>query len=163
LVQFGADLAYKVHDFGFLDFKLGVKGGAFYIKSSSELDISVESEGPFTGKLNQGGELTLDWPQMNTIANTYQSIITQAVSKGWGGEVFPYVSVETKFGSFGIELKVGYEFQFQPDLKISKKSSYDPTRIDKNGELTGKIEESTSTINNDTQGVAGTLLLNWYL
>jgi len=58
---------------------------------------------------------------------------------------------------------VGYEFQFQADLKISKKSSYDRTRIDKNGELTGKIEESTSTINNDTQGVAGTLLLNWYL
>ena len=163
LVQFGADLAYKLHDFGFLDFKLGVKGGAFYIKSSSELDIYVESEGPFTGKLNQGGELTLEWPQMNTIANTYQSIVTQAVSKGWGGEVFPYVSVETKFGRVGVELKVGYEFQFQPKLEISKKSSYDPNRVDSKGELTGKIEESKTKINNDTHGVAGSLLLNLYL
>jgi hypothetical protein len=163
LVQFGGDLAYKVHDFGFLDFKLGVKGGAFYIKSSSTLDIEVESEGPFTGKLNQGGELTLPWPLMNTVANTYQSIITKATSEGWGGEVFPYVSVESKFGDFGIELKVGYEFQFQPDLKIHKRSSYDPTRVDSSGELTGKIEESTTRINNDTHGVAGAIMINYYL
>ena len=163
LVQFGLDLAYKVHDFGAVDFKLGVKGGAFYIKSSSELDIFVESEGPFIGKLEQGGELSLDWSQMNTIANTYQSIITEATSKGWGGEVFPYVSMETKFGPFGIELKVGYQLQFQPDLEISKKSSYDPERVDKNGKLTGKVEESTSTINNDTVGIAGTILFNYRL
>ena len=163
LVQFGADLAYKLHDFGFLDFKLGVKGGAFYIKSDSKLDIYVDSEGPFTGKLNQGGELTLEWPLMNTIANTYQSIITRATSKGWGGEVFPYVSIETKFKDFGIELKVGYEFQFQPDLKIHKRSTYDPTRVDSKGELTGKIEESTSKINNDTHGVAGTIMFNYYI
>jgi hypothetical protein len=162
LVQFGADLAYKVHDLGVVDFKLGVKGGAFYIKSSSTLDIYVESEGPFTGKLEQGGELTLPWPLMNTIANTYQSIITEAVSKGWGGEVFPYVSVESKFGNFGIELKVGYGFQFQPELEISKETSSDPTRVDNKGELTGKVEESVSTINNDTQGIAGTLLLKFY-
>jgi hypothetical protein len=163
LVQFGGDLAYKLHDLGYMDFKLGIKGGAFYIKSDSKLDISVDSEGPFTGLLNQGGELTLEWPQMNTIANTYQSIITKAVSRGWGGEVFPYVSIEAKFKDFGIELKAGYEWQFQPDLKIHKRSTYDPTRVDKNGELTGKIEESTTKINNDTHGVAGSILFNIYL
>ena len=163
LVQFGLDMAYKVHELGPVDLKLGVKGGAFYIKSSSELDIFVESEGPFTGKLEQGGELNLNWSQMNTIANTYQSIITKAVSKGWGGEVFPYLSVETKFGPFGIELKVGYQLQFQPELEISKESSYDPQRVDKNDKLTGKVEESTSTINNDTVGIAGTILFNLYL
>ena len=113
--------------------------------------------------LEQGGELNLNWSQMNTIANTYQSIITKAVSKGWGGEVFPYLSVETKFGPFGIELKVGYQLQFQPDLEISKKSSYDPERVDKNGKLTGKVEESTSTINNDTVGIAGTIMFNYRL
>ncbi|MBT5342271.1 hypothetical protein HOL59_01685 [Candidatus Woesearchaeota archaeon] len=156
-------MAYKVHELGPVDLKLGVKGGAFYIKSSSELDIFVESEGPFTGKLEQGGELNLNWSQMNTIANTYQSIITKAVSKGWGGEVFPYLSVETKFGPFGIELKVGYQLQFQPELEISKESSYDPQRVDKNDKLTGKVEESTSTINNDTVGIAGTILFNLYL
>ena len=163
LVQFGLDMAYKVHELGPVDLKLGVKGGAFYIKSSSELDIFVEAEGPFTGKLEQGGELNLNWSQMNTIANTYQSIITKAVSKGWGGEVFPYLSVETKFGPFGIELKVGYQLQFQPELEISKESSYDPQRVDKNDKLTGKVEESTSTINNDTVGIAGTILFNLYL
>ena len=100
LVQFGADLAYKVHDLSFIDFKLGVKCGAFYIKSSSTLDIFVDSEGPFTGDLFNGQQLTLEWPEMNTVADTYRSIITEAVSKGWGGEVFPYVSVESKFGDF---------------------------------------------------------------
>ena len=34
---------------------------------------------------------------------------------------------------------------------------------DKNGKLTGKVEESTSTINNDTLGIAGTIMFNYRL
>ncbi len=169
LVTFGADIGYTFHeanpqwlgkDWGF-SVGANVRAGAFYIKSSSELDIFVDSEGPFTGYLANGDELVLGWDLMNKIANTYQNIVTEAVSEGWGGEVYPHLSLEGRFESFGIELKIGYQWQFQPKLKVTKTSSYDMT--DRVQRETGKVEESVTRINNDTHGVAGTILFKYYL
>ncbi|MFH1439874.1 MAG: hypothetical protein ABIG89_04875 [Candidatus Woesearchaeota archaeon] len=176
VITFGLDVQYNPHRVHFtwfgtdgeFNFGVGVKGGLFYIKTSSKLDIYVESEGPFTGKLFNGDELTLNWEQMNFIANTYKNIVTEATTYGWGGELHPFLVAGLRWGDVELLARFGRQWQFQPELKIDKTSRYDQTdriyRVDKDGKPTGKTEKPDIVkVNNDTNGWAGSVTLRYYV